>query len=192
MNLDIGYVRSKYTWLCGALFLVIALVLFLMDRPLYCTCGSIKLWQPNVFHPQVSQHLTDWYTFTHFTHGFLFYAVLVWLMPGVPFGTRLLLAIAFEGSWEIFENTEYVIEYYRNNTMAVNYVGDTILNSLSDVFAMVLAFGFAKRYSLRTTGLAFVGVELLTLYVIRDSFLLNVLMFVYPLEFVKSWQMALM
>lgn len=192
MNFEIGHSRSRYTWLCGALFLLIALVLFLMDRPLYCSCGYIKVWQSDVFHPQVSKHLTDWYTFTHFTHGFLFYVVLAWFVPGVPFEARLLLAVGLEGSWEIIENTEYVIEYYRNNTMAVNYGGDTIINSLADVLAMALAFDFAERYTIRTTGLAFVGVELLTLSVIRDSFLLNVLMFVYPIESVIAWQMALM
>ncbi|MFB6345120.1 MAG: DUF2585 family protein [bacterium] len=192
MNLETEFSRTTYAFLCSLLFLILALILFLMDRPLYCTCGYVKLWQPDVFHPQVSQHLTDWYTFTHLAHGFLLYFLLTWLIPDVPAGTKLLLVIALEGSWEIIENTEYVIEYYRNNTMAVKYFGDTILNSLSDTLAMALAFSYARYFSVRTTALTWVGVEVLTIYMIRDSFLLNVLMFVYPIEAIKTWQMALM
>jgi hypothetical protein len=170
----------------------LAVVLWAMNRPLYCTCGSFKFWHADVFSPQVSQHLTDWYTLTHVLHGILFYALIGRLRPNWTLSSCFLLAVGLEASWEVIENTPVVIEYYRNNTMAVEFSGDTIVNSVMDLLAMVAGFDLARQLSPATTTSVFLGTELLTLYVIRDSLLLNILMLVYPLNAIKQWQMALM
>lgn len=167
-------------------------VLWAMGRPLICHCGYLKLWHGDVFSPEISQHLTDWYTLTHVLHGILLYAGLNWVTDNRTPGELFVVAVAVECSWEIIENTDYVIEYYRQNTMAVAFYGDTVLNSTFDILAMVAGYLLANRVNgWITTGL-FVAVEILLLLVIRDSLILNVLMLAYPIEAIKQWQMALM
>ncbi len=173
------------------LVLLVPFILLLMDRPLICTCGSVKLWFGNVHSPEISQHLTDWYVFSHIIHGFLSYMVMQWLFPERPVIFWAVLAILVEGIWEVAENTPYVIEYYRAHTMSTEFVGDTVLNSTMDVLAMISGFVMARRFPIWVTVVLFVGFELMTIILIRDGFLLNVLMFVWPLEAVKEWQMEI-
>lgn len=180
----------RYFFACLILLALMVLGLLFMGRPWLARSGTLKLWQSNVFSSEVSQHLTDWYTFTHLVHGFVFYLALSWLFPDLPVGHRFLLAVIFEAGWEIVENTEYVIEYYRNNTMAVAYYGDTILNSLCDVLAMIVGFWTAYEVPTWCTILLLVLSELLVLYAIRDSLFLNLIMLIYPLEVIKNWQLA--
>lgn len=167
-------------------------VLWAMGRPLICHCGYINVWHGDVFSAQISQHLTDWYTLTHVLHGILIYAGLQWLTENRSPVELFVFAVAVECGWEIIENTDYVIEYYRQNTMAVAFYGDTVLNSGFDVLAMVVGYLTAKRCSGRVTLLIFISVELLLILVIRDSLTLNVFMLAYPIEAIKQWQMALM
>lgn len=121
----------------------------------------------------------------------LFYAFfrLVWgsRWPSV----RLILAVAFEVGWELVENTDRVIMAYRESTIALNYYGDSIANSVSDVVAFVLGYAVAMRLPVWLSALAFVGVEAALLLTIRDSLLLNVLMLVHPLASIKAWQMGI-
>ncbi len=181
----------RYGVLSATLVLVVPVLLVLMGRPLICTCGSVKLWFGDVFSSQISQHLLDWYAFSHVIHGFLSYMVLRWLFPERPVVFWAMLAILVEGIWEVAENTPWVIEYYRANTMSTKFVGDTVINSTMDVLAMITGFVTARRVPVWVTVVLFVGFELMTILLIRDGFLLNVLMFVWPLEAVKEWQMEI-
>lgn len=184
-----NYSTRTYLLLAVTLLVLMCAVLFAMGRPFLCYNGSLKLWYGKVFSSQISQHLTDWYTFSHISHGLLLYLLLCWLLPDFPFGARLLLAIFIEAGWEVFENTEFMIKYYRQNTMAIAFYGDTILNSLCDVLAMILGFWTARKLPVYATLLLFLALEIGLIYFIRDSFLLNVLMFIYPFEFLKQWQL---
>ena len=47
-------------------------------------------------------------------------------------GTRLVLAIAIETSWEVIENTDWLINRYRGATVSLDYYGDSVINSLAD------------------------------------------------------------
>ncbi|HSS12300.1 MAG TPA: DUF2585 family protein, partial [Rhizomicrobium sp.] len=79
----------------GAALLVALQVAVLrgLGQPLVAASGHILLWVGDPFSPDTSQQLTDWYSFSHFIHGFIFFGLLRWIAPGLPFGARLLIAM---------------------------------------------------------------------------------------------------
>ena len=160
----------------------------LMGRVWTCTCGVIRLWQGAVFSSENSQQLTDWYSFTHVEHGVLFYTALARLGARLPITTRFLIAVAVESTWEVIENTPFVINRYRAATISLDYYGDSILNSMSDVAMMMLGFWLARRLPVWASVSLVVALELLLLVSIHDNLTLNILMLVYPLEAVRRWQ----
>ena len=163
-----------------------------MGRPLICTCGDIRLWEGAVNSAGNSQHLTDWYSFSHIIHGFLFYFGTWWLLSRwLKTDTRWTLAILIEAAWEIAENSPIIIDRYRTATIALGYTGDSVLNSISDIAMMSIGFWFAAKMPVRFTVLTAIVFELFTLVMIRDNLTLNVLMLTYPVEAIKDWQAAL-
>src|SRR3989338_704522 len=176
------------TGLALAILLVQGLALFLLGQPAICECGYVKLWEGVVRSPGNSQHLSDWYSFSHIIHGLVFYAALWALFPRMPVRYRFLLALGIEAGWEIFENTPWVINLYRQQALAQGYVGDSILNSLSDTLFASLGLGIARRVPVWASIALIIAFEVWVVFSIHDNLLLNVLNFVSPLEFIRQWQ----
>ena len=181
--------RTQLLIIAG-IFLGAGIALYLMGHPLICKCGTVKLWHGDAVSAENSQHLTDWYTPSHIIHGFIFYAALWLVSRKVPmsFGLRLVLAVAIESGWEIFENTDYAINRYREATIALDYYGDSVINSLNDIIFMIVGFVLAGWLPVWLTILIAVALELAVGAMIRDNLTLNVIMFVWPFQWILDWQ----
>ncbi|PZU59078.1 MAG: hypothetical protein DI547_07520 [Sphingobium sp.] len=171
-----------------AIITVTAAILIAMGRPPICTCGRITLWEGAADSAETSQQLSDWYSFSHVIHGFLFYAAGYRLLRRRSLGLRLTIAVAVEAGWELLENSPVIIDRYRTATIALGYTGDSVLNSMSDIAMMTAGFLFAARMRWQLTLAVALAFELLMLAVIRDNLTLNVLMLVWPVAAIKAWQ----
>jgi Protein of unknown function (DUF2585) len=172
----------------AGIILLTAVYLLWLGREPWCKCGYVKLWHGVVVSSENSQHISDWYTPSHIIHGFLFFGALWLVARKLSFGWRLAIATLVECVWEIVENSDAVIERYRTVTISLDYFGDSVLNTICDVLAMVLGFWLASRLPVWATVALIVFFEAATIWIIRDGLALNVLMLLYPLDSVAGWQ----
>lgn len=180
---------QRLVWLTGlGLIALTAAILLGMGRIPICECGEVKFWTPASDVSGSSQHLADWYTPSHIIHGMLFYGFLWLVLRSRSVGERALLAIIIEAAWEIVENSPWIIDRYREATIAVGYTGDSVINSVADILWMLAGFAFAARMPVWVTVAVAIVFELAALWEIRDNLTLNVIMLLYPLDAIKAWQ----
>ncbi|MGB8815393.1 MAG: DUF2585 domain-containing protein [Paracoccaceae bacterium] len=180
--------RAKPYLITAAIILAAAAYLLWIGREPICKCGYIKLWHGEIVSSENSQHISDWYTPSHLLHGLLFYAGLWLVARNLAFGWRLAIATLIESAWEILENSDFIIERYRAVTISLDYFGDSVLNTVCDILAMVAGFYLAKVIPVWASVAIVIGFEALTIYLIRDGLALNILMLLYPLDAVRAWQ----
>jgi hypothetical protein len=172
---------KHWGWVAGIAILMAMTLLWLGRTPI-CTCGYVKLWHGQVMSSENSQHLLDWYTPSHILHGLAFYFGLRYLAPRLSVGWRLVIASVIEAGWEVVENTSWIIDRYRGETAALDYFGDSIINSSADFAAMVAPVWVSVAL--------FIAAEVIVGYIIRDGLMLNIIMLLWPLEAIKQWQLG--
>ena len=172
----------------AAILLASAAIEFAMGRHPICTCGTVDLWVGSRDSAKTSQMLADWYSLSHVVHGLLFYAALWLVFRRSSVGARFVAALLIESSWEVIENTPFVIDRYRETTAALGYSGDSVLNSMSDVLMMCLGFLTARKLPVWASVLLVLLLEAVPLFVIRDNLTLNVWNLLAPDPALQAWQ----
>lgn len=182
---------AKDYWPWALIFLVTILSVFQLwnqGRVWWCQAGDYAPWSWAVWSPHNSQHVIDPYTFTHILHGVLFFWMASLVFRKMPLAWRLLAAISVECAWEVIENTDTIINRYREATISLDYFGDSIINSLGDILSFAVGFWLAFKLGFWRSLIFFALVEIILLFWIRDSLVLNIIMLIYPLEAIKNWQ----
>ena len=178
-------------WLAVAAIIVLAVVTLRGEGRLWwCACGGFRPWDGDIWSAHNSQHWLDPYSFTHVLHGVLFCGLLAWLWPrGAP-AWRLAVTVLLEATWEVAENSTFIIQRYREATIGQGYFGDSIANSVADIACCVLGFVLARRLGVWRSAALFVVVEVALALTVRDNLSLNILMLIHPVEAIKAWQMV--
>jgi len=181
----------RQTWIgIIAMMLTAAVAEFAMGRKLWGIGGESGFWSGDIWSRHNSQFVIDPYSLTHITHGVLFFALLTLLFKALPVRVRLVIAVGLEAAWEVLENTNFIIDRYRAETISLNYYGDSIANSMSDILICMLGFFIASRLPRRVSILGTIALETLLALWTRDNLALNILMLIHPSRTVRLWQLG--
>ena len=181
--------KNRNVWLAiSAVLIVMVFLLRLQGRIWWCKQGDYAPWSSDIFGSHNSQHLFDPYSFTHVLHGVFYFWILDLIFRKMAWSWKLFIAIFLAASWEVFENSSFIIERYRAATISLDYFGDSILNSLCDVLCCSFGFWLAYKLKFWRSLALFLLTEIVLIFWIHDSLLINVLMLIYPIDAIKAWQ----
>jgi uncharacterized protein DUF2585 len=152
--------------------------------------GKFGWWDGDIWSSENSQRVADAYSFSHIAHGILFFGLLWLVARRLPVAYRFVIAMLLEAGWEVLENSPIIINRYREATIALGYVGDSVLNSCCDVLMMALGFTLASRARVWVSVVAVLAMEIFCLLWVRDNLTLNVIMLIHPVDALKAWQSA--
>lgn len=189
MNTKSAPARRPAAVLALILFITLAALVYEGRTP-WCACGGYAIWISDVWSSHCSQHLLDPYSFTHLCHGLIFAMALGVLASRWTVARRFVTAAAIASAWEVAENSTWIIERYRAETMSLNYLGDSIVNAMGDIGCCALGFGIAQSVGKLKTTILFLASELILLFTIHDNLTLNVIMLAHPVAAIKEWQTA--
>jgi hypothetical protein len=184
---------KPYVWIMIVIVAACALTAAIeltMGRLVFGPDGTFGWWAGDIWSSEQSQRFADPYSLSHIVHGLLFYGLLWVVVRRVPVRYRLCMAVLMEAVWEVMENSPLIINRYREVTIALGYVGDSVLNSLSDILMMSLGFVLASRSRVRVSVAILVVFEIGMLLWVRDNLTLNIIMLIRPIEAIKTWQMS--
>jgi hypothetical protein len=173
-----------------AVLIVTGGIEFLMGRSPLGPDGKFGLWEGNIWSDECSQRLADPYSFSHIGHGILFFGLLWLVARRLTIHHRFLAALLLEAGWELLENSPLIINRYRSETIAQGYVGDSVMNSLSDIVMMSLGFVLASRVRPWASVAILLAMEIGCALWIRDNLTLNIIMLIHPIAAIKAWQIA--
>ena len=178
-------------WLAMAFVVTASVVaLNIEGRVWWCQAGDLVPWAWDIWSPHNSQHIVDPYSFTHILHGVGEFWLIMLVFRRWPLAWRLFISVLIASTWEVSENASFMIQRYRTETISLDYFGDSIINSISDI--LCCACGFLIAYKLRfwKSVAFFLATEAVLIVWIRDSLLINIVMLIYPIEAIKHWQMG--
>jgi len=168
----------------------VGLALRAEGRLFLCSCGEFRFWIGDTCSSQNSQQLFDPYSFTHILHGVLLFWLVALVFKKLSWPWQLALGAVLEAVWEVIENTNFVIDRYRAQTAALGYTGDTVVNSIGDLCCAIVGFLIARYLGWFRALIAFLLLEVVLFFWIRDSLLLQIVMLIYPVNTLKVWQMC--
>jgi hypothetical protein len=178
-----------WPWLAMAAILALTVAALRIEgRRWWCACGQPWLWVSDVWTRHCSQHLADPYSLTHISHGLIFCGVLALAARRWPAAWRLCVAVGLAAGWEVLENSSFIIDRYRQETMSLDYLGDSVANSLGDILSCAVGFVIARRLGLWWSLAVFAAMEIALLAMIRDNLTLNVIMLIHPVQTIRAWQ----
>ncbi|HUO04042.1 MAG TPA: DUF2585 family protein [Candidatus Binataceae bacterium] len=182
---------SRNYWIAGAGIVALAAsVEFAMGRKLWGISGEPGFWAGDIWSSHNSQWVFDPYSFSHLIHGMLSYGVLWLVASRLPVRTRAIITLAVEAAWEMVENSGPMIHRYREITISLNYYGDSVVNSMSDIMTCMAGFLIAYRLPARVTIAAAIILEIGMILWIRDGLILNILMLIHPIPAIREWQLT--
>ena len=182
--------ETKTLLACFAAILLAVVVLHFNGRVWWCQAGDLVPWSWDIWSRHNSQHIVDPYSFTHILHGVLEFWLIGLVFKKMPLAWRLVLAVMIEGSWEIIENSSFIINRYREETISLDYFGDSIINSIADILCCATGFVIAYRLRFWKSVALFVLTEAILILTIRDSLIINLIMLIHPIEEIKLWQIG--
>lgn len=172
----------------GAFFILLVSGELLLGRTLWGSPGVPSLATSQANGHFTSQSFVDPYSLTHVSHGLLLFGAVRLVARQMPVPQVRVAVMAMEGVWEMVENSDFIIRRYRATTISQDYYGDSIANSLGDMLACLVGLWAASRLSTRLSVVIFFSIELALLWLIKDSLLVNVIMLIFPISEIRSWQ----